>query len=226
MAQLAKMNANTADPADALLKLEGPIVRDISASMESLMADVMEMVKYDILQYMDTARVMTYVGPDGVTPETFDLDPKSIIPSHLPGEDTGSTSKFSRMERLKNIARSIKTQIVPGGIHGIAKSKAKLLLLQASRGGLPISPIYVMKNALGIQDAEAVADEFFEYKEKELEMAARLKNEGASLTPQQGGATPAGSQKNTGGRPSSGRKPPTAKTKGSAEGPRATITTS
>jgi hypothetical protein len=83
-----------------------------------------------------------------------------------------------------------------------------------------------MKKALAIEDADAVADEYFEYKERELEMAARLKNEGASLVPQQGGATPAGSQKNTGGRPPSGRKPPTAKTKGSAEGSRAVITES
>jgi hypothetical protein len=220
------MKSNTNDPADDLLKLEGPIVRDISASMESPMADVMEMVKCDILQYMDTARVMSYVGPDGVTPETFDFDPKSIVPSHLPGEDTGGASKFSRMERAKNYARSLRTQIVPGGIHGQAQTQQKLLLLQGSRAGLPISPIYVMKKALGIEDADAVADEYFEYKERELEMAARLKNEGASLVPQQGGAAPSGSQKGTGGRPPSGRKPPTAKTKGSAEGQRSVISES
>ena len=64
--------------------MSGPIVRDISASMESPMADVMEMMKYQILQYIDTARVMTYVGPDGVTPETLDFDPtidRAVTPS-------------------------------------------------------------------------------------------------------------------------------------------------
>ena len=224
--QLAKMKSNTNDPADDLLKLEGPIVRDISASMESPMADVMEMVKYDILQYMDTARVMSYVGPDGVTPETFDFDPKSIVPSHLPGEDTGGASKFSRMERAKNFARSLRTQIVPGGIHGIAQTQQKLLLLQGSRAGLPISPKTVMRKALGIENVEEEYNEWKEWKRDELEFAAKLKEEGASLMPQQGGAAPSGSQKGTGGRPPSGHKPPTAKTKASAEGPRATVTES
>jgi hypothetical protein len=190
------------------------------------MADVMEMVKYDILQYMDTARVMSYVGPDGVTPETFDFDPKSIVPSHLPGEDTGGASKFSRMERAKNFARSLRTQIVPGGIHGIAQTQQKLLLLQGSRAGLPISPKTVMRKALGIENVEEEYNEWKEWKRDELEFAAKLKEEGASLMPQQGGAAPSGSQKGTGGRPPSGHKPPTAKTKASAEGPRATVTES
>ena len=189
------------------------------------MADVMEMVKCDILQYMDTARVMSYIGPDGVTPETFDFDPKSIVPSHLPGEDSAGSSKFSCMERAKNFARSLRTQIVPGGIHGQAQTQQKLLLFKGLALAAHLHHLRY-EEGLGIEDADAVADEYFEYKERELEMAARLKNEGASLVPQQGGATPSGSQKGSGGRPPSGRKPPTAKTKGSAEGPRAVVSES
>jgi hypothetical protein len=67
------------------------------------------------------------------------------------------------------------------------------------------------------------------FKQAELEFAAKMKAEGASLLPPgqaQGGApTPAGGG-GKGGRPPSGTKPPAAKTKGSAEGPRATISTS
>lgn len=227
MAQLAAMKANTNDGAADLLKLEGPIVRDISASMESPMADVMEMMKYQILQWLGTARVMSYVGPDGVTPETFDFDPSSIVPSHMPGEDSDGASKFSRMERAKAFARQLRIQIAPGSIHGIPQMQQKLLLMQGSRAGLPISPKTIMRKTLGIEDVDGEIKEYFEYKEMELEMQARFKHEASSLIPPtQGGATPAGSQKNTGGRPPSGRKPPAAKTKGSAEGPRATITQS
>ena len=118
------------------------------------------------------------------------------------------------------------TQIVPGGIHGIAQTQQKLLLLQGSRAGLPISPKTVMRKALGIENVEEEYNEWKEWKRDELEFAAKLKEEGASLMPQQGGAAPSGSQKGTGGRPPSGHKPPTAKTKASAEGPRATVTES
>ncbi|MFZ0731393.1 MAG: hypothetical protein WAM79_03615, partial [Candidatus Sulfotelmatobacter sp.] len=96
------------DGADDLLRLAGPIVRDICACMETPMGDVLEMQKYQILQYFNTARVMTYVGPDGVTPETFDFDPERIIPSHMPGEDPQGSSLFSRMERAKSFARQLR----------------------------------------------------------------------------------------------------------------------
>jgi hypothetical protein len=234
MAQLQKMKMSSGDSADDLLKLEGPIVRDISSSMESPMADVMEMVKYDILQYFDTARVMSYVGPDGVTPETFDLDPTSLVPSHMEGEDQQGASQFSRMERAKNFARSIRTQIVPGGIHGITQTQQKLMYQQAFRSGFAISPMRVAKS-MGIENwgtlnGSTDLEQWQDFKRMELEFAAKLKEEGASLMPQgaqqPSGAGPGGGAKGSGGRPPSGRKPPAAKTKGSAEGPRLTTTTS
>lgn len=227
MNALAKTKANigSEDAAD-LLKMAGPIVRDISAAMESPMADVLEMVKYQILQFFSTARVMTYVGPDGVTPQTIDFDPDSVVPGHMPGEDKAGASKFSRMERAKAFARNLRLQISPGGIHGLPQTQQKLLLLQGSRAGLPISPQKILREVFGIEDWEGNFDEWKDYKRAELEFAAKLKEEGAALSPgaPAGGAPPGGGGK--GGRPPSGKKPPTAKTKGSAEGPRATVSES
>jgi hypothetical protein len=81
LAALAQAKMSTGqEGADDLLSMAGPIVRDICAGEEVPMADVLEMEKYDILQNFDTARVMSYVGPDGVTPETFDFDPKPSCP--------------------------------------------------------------------------------------------------------------------------------------------------
>jgi hypothetical protein len=196
--------------------------------MESPMGDVLEMEKHQILQFFDTARVMTYVGPDGVTPETFDFDPKSIVPSHMPGEDAEGTSNFSRMERAKNFARQLRLTAVPGYLHGIPQQAQQLLLLQGVRAGLPISPRRVLKKVFGIENFDQEQKEWQEHRMIEIELAAKVKEEGASLMPQQPqtGSTPSGSQKGKGGRPASGTKPPAARTKGSAEGPRATISTS
>jgi len=232
LSALAKAKMSTGqEGADDLLRMAGPIVRDISAGMESPMADVLEMQKYQVLQFFDTARVMSYVGPDGVTPETFDFDPASVIPSHAPGEDTGNPSKFSRMERAKNFARQLRLTPVPGYLHGIPQTQQKLLLLQGWRGGFPLDPSRVAK-VYGIENWE-VSDlpKWKEFKQMELEFAVKMKEEGASMLPQnaqqpQSGAGPGGGQKGSGGRPPSGNKPPAARTKGSAEGPRVTTSTS
>lgn len=226
---LAKAKMSTGqEGADDLLRIAGPVVRDICAGMEAPMADVLEMEKVQTLQWMDTARVISYVGPDGVTPETLDFDPKSVVPSHMPGEDSEKSSKFSRMERAKNFSRMLRLTPVPGYLHGIPQQAQQLLLLQGVRAGLPISPRRVLKKVFGIENFEQEQQEWQEHRLLEIELAAKVKEEGASLMPAQPqtGSTPAGSQKGKGGRPSSGTKPPTAKTKGSAEGPRAVVSTS
>jgi hypothetical protein len=228
---LAKAKMSTGqEGADDLLRIAGPITRDICAGMEGPMADVLEMQKYQDLQFFDTARTMRYVGPDGVTPETFDFDPASLVPSHMPGEDDGNSSQFSRMERAKNFARGLSLTPTPGYLHGIPQTQQKLLLLQGWRSGFPIDPARVAK-VYGIENWETSDfPKWKDYKKSELEFAAQMKTEGASLAPpgqaQGGSPSPAGGGGNKGGRPSSGTKPPAAKTKGSAEGPRATISTS
>lgn len=225
---LAKAKMSTGqEGADDLLRIAGPVVRDISAGMEGPMADVLEMEKVQTLQWMDTARVISYVGPDGITAETLDFDPKSVVPSHMPGEPDDNPSKFSRMERAKNFSRMLRLTPVPGYLHGIPQQAQQLLLLQGYRAGLPISPRRILKKVFGIENVEAEIQESLDYKEKELEMAAKLKELGGSLSGQaQPGAGPGGGQKGSGGRPPSGKKPPTAKVKGSAEGPRATVSES
>jgi hypothetical protein len=226
---LAKAKMSTGqEGADDLLRIAGPIVRDISFGMEMPMGDVLEIQKYQILQNMDTRRIMTYVGPDNVTKETFDFDPNSVVPSHMPGEDPEGNSKFSRMERAKNFARELRLSPTPGYLHGMPQQAQQLLLLQGVRAGLPISPRRILKKVFGIENFDQEVKEFFDYKQKELEMAAKVKEEAGSLLPgaPQTGSTSSGSQKGKGGRPPSGTKPPTAKTKGSAEGPRAVVSES
>jgi hypothetical protein len=225
---LAQAKMASSEPAEDLLRIAGPIARDISAAMESPMADVMEMLKYQILQFFDTARVMTYVGPDGVTPETLDFDPAKIIPSHLPGEDPEKDSVFSKQERAKAFARNLRIYMAPGEIHGLPQTQRKLLLLQGMRAGLPISPKTILSKVFGIEDWDGNFEEWKDFKRAELEFSAALKKEGAALTPAppQSGAGPGGGPKGSGGRPPSGNKPPAARTKGSSEGPRATISQS
>jgi hypothetical protein len=204
----------------------------MSVAMESPFADVMQILISLIVQNFDTGRVMTYTGPDGVTPETLDLDPAKITPSHLPGEDMAKPSQFSRMERAKAFLRNLRVQLAPGGIHGLPQTQQKLLMIQTWRSGFPLNPEAVAK-ALGREnwgtlDGNTDLEKWQSFKRIELEFQAALKKEAGAILPSQppSGATPAGSPRGTGGRPPSGNKPPAARTKGSAEGPRATISQS
>lgn len=229
---LAKAKMQSSEPAEDLLRIAGPIARDMSVAMESPFADMIEMVISLIVQHFDTARVMTYTGPDGVTPETLDLDPTKLTPSHLPGEDMEKASQFSRMERAKEFLRNLRVQLAPGGVHGLPQMQAKLLLIQTWRSGFPLNPEAVAK-ALGREnwgtlDGNSDLEKWMSFKRIELEFSAALKKEAAGLMPASAAAPsaegkPGGAK---GGRPTSGTRPPAARTKGSAEGPRAVISQS
>ena len=230
---LAKAKMQSSESAEDLLRIAGPVARDMSVAMESPFADLVKMEIALIVQHFDVARVMTYTGPDGITPETLDFDPAKITPSHLPGEDMEKPSQFSRMERGKAFLRNLRVQVAPGGIHGLPQTQAKLLLIQAWRSGFPLNPEAVAK-ALGREnwgtlDGNTDLEKWQSFKRIELEFQAALKKEAGALLPQaQGpsGVGEGGGPKGKGGRPSSGTRPPAARTKGSAEGPRAVISQS
>ena len=85
---LQKLKANVSDP-EKLLDAEGPIVTGTSRSMERGLRDLGEMMKYLILQYMTTGRIIQYVGLSGIAPEIFDYDPQRwwflrIFPANKP----------------------------------------------------------------------------------------------------------------------------------------------
>ena len=71
---------------DKALEAIGPIAKGIAASMEKSNAKVAEMGKTMIPQWMTTERIIQYIGENNVTPEVFDFDPTSMIPSHAPDE--------------------------------------------------------------------------------------------------------------------------------------------
>ena len=229
----AKVAANAA--VEKAQDESGPIVKDISHSFETPMQDVMEMVLHLVLQNYPTGRIMQYVGPDGVSINTFDFDPSSLVPSHGMEEDASDgKSIYTRMERVKMFLGNVHAQVTPGSLHGIVQTAQKLLYMQLQRSGFMISSETVAKamdvpnwgTLEGNTELEKWQSEQkmkLEFAEKMKELATALQPPGAAGPPQpQGGA----GGKAKPGRPPSGNKPPQMKTKGSAEGPRATITES
>lgn len=234
---LAKARAGGAgDDMNKLMEAQGPIVKDISRTMERSMRDLGEMVKYLILQYYDSARVMRIVGQDGITPETFDYDPTSLIPSHMPGEDPDATSIYNKIDRARRFAETLTFFITPNSLHAITQMSRQLLYLQLYRAQFPIDSRTVAE-ALDIPnfgnrpDGNTVHDRWMNEQEEKLEMASRLahlKNSLPGLQPPPGAPSPmgpGGKQKNPNeGRPPSGHAAPQLKSKDG--GTRSTITES
>lgn len=233
LSNLAKAKvASGGDAMEKAMEEAGPIVKDVSHSLERPMADLMEMVLYDVLQYYPTGRIMQYVGPDGVSKETFDLDPASLVPSHGPDENAeDGNSVYTRMQRVKMFCSNIHAQITPGSLHGVVQTEQRLLYMQLQRAGFMIDSETVAKAMnipnWGTLEGNTVRAKWESEQKMKLEFAAKMRELGTSLTPPGAAApSPGAGGKAKPGRPPSGNRPPELKSKGSAEGPRAVISES
>lgn len=233
---LAKLKASPdASALDKILEVMGPVVQDISRDMEQPLSQCGNCVKYLILQYMTTARVMQYVGEDKITPETFDYDPESLIPSHMPYEldrfQKAEPSLVEKLVRCRYFADNLRFSITPYSVHEITQMTRKLALVQLKKNGVWISSQTVAE-AFNVPNYGSIPgsteiEKYWNEKEMELEHMARLKEVagglglgdggGAGKTPGAGGGQPVG-------RPSTFAAPPALKQKDG--GTRGTITTS
>ena len=68
------------DDLEKLLQSAGPIIEDMSRSMEPPMRELADQVKFLILQHVPPARIMQVVGEDGMTLEAFDYKPDTMVP--------------------------------------------------------------------------------------------------------------------------------------------------
>lgn len=233
---LEKLRANVQDP-EKMLEAEGPVVMGTSRSMEVGLRDMGEMMKYLILQYMTTGRIMQIVGAEAIAPEVFDYAPDMVIPSHLPGEQTIDAegkpipSTMDVFTRAKTFAKNIRYFITPHSLHYIAQNKFKLNLLAAQGKGVVIDP-ETMAHAFEIPnwgsiDGSTVKEKVFNWAKEQLtekaDIAKLEKALGLAPPPEEGKPGP---KPGAGGRPATNQKSPKAKQKGPASGGRVVVSTS
>lgn len=242
IAALARARALPAgDNLEKFFELVGPIIEDSSRNMERSLRDIGEMWKGLAFQFYSTKRKVQMLGDDGVSETEFDFEPGTMIPSHMPGEDADQHSEHSALARAKAHQNNFYMHIVPRSLHEITQVSRKLLYLQMYRAGFPIDP-WTMAEIMDIENfgdaptgAQTVMERWVAWKRMEVELRVdmeRLLQEAAqSAQGQQGTAfrtvledmvNP--TARGTGGRPPSGQKSPTLKTKDG--GSRTTITES
>jgi hypothetical protein len=230
---LAKMRAvGSMDELQKVMEANGPIVEDASRSMEPPMRDLGNMVKYLILQYYNTARVMQYVGPNGVARQVFDYDPAKLVPSHMPGENPSNGASASDViTRARTFADNLRFMITPGSLHELTQMVMKLGLLQMRKAGVMISSQTIAEAFgvanYGVLEGNTEMEKWKSEQEIQLEFAAKLAELKATLPGLNQGGQPPGAAapgKAPEGRPSTDAAPPKLVSKDS--GARSTITTS
>jgi hypothetical protein len=236
---LAKMRAvGSMDDLEKIMEVNGPIIEDMSRSMEPPMRDLGMMIKYRVLQYFNTPRVMQYVGPEGISRKTWDYNPAELIPSHLSGEDPESKSRYSPVERAKNFADNLRFFITPNSLHELTQIAMKLALVQLRKANIMIDSQTVAEAFnvpnYGTIEGSTVIEKYQREQEMRLEEMARMKliaemlgGGGAGGAGGAGGGPP-GSPKPGGGspegRPATFNAPPSIQSKDG--GTRSTIATS
>jgi hypothetical protein len=221
----AKALGKNMDALEQLIAAQGPIVQDMSRGMEKPLSMVGSQVGSLILQYMPTARLMQYVGPDGLGSEVWDYDPSSIVPSHLPDENPHAEgteemiqSKYTPRQRAKWFMSQVRFWLHPHSLHQLTQMTMRLVLMQLRQRGYPVSAATVMESCdvpnVAKPDGATEQDRFWSEKEDEIAHAARLAVITATVGAEQhlgGGAPPPGAGSGTGkhgGRPPSWQKPP------------------
>jgi hypothetical protein len=229
------------DTADKMLESIGPVGKGIAARVEKANKSVGQRVKYLILQWFDSRRVMEYVGPEKMAPEVFDYKPDDLIPSHLPDEMIGSgfpetDSKYTQLERARWFVKQIRLVSVPSTLLKVTQMQQQLLLLQLKKGGAPIAWKKIFE-AMDLNNPDQIIDESFEEEERlqKLKILAQVDImkllKGMGIDPQQvmGGGEGGGKdgKPHAGGRPASGTQGPKVKSKGAKGGdPRSVVSQS
>jgi len=217
------------DDLEKLLEANGPIIEDMSRSMEPPMRELADQIKYLVLQYVPPARVMQVVGEDNMTLTPFDYNPDTMIPSHLPGENPGTKdepkkSAAARNERARAFADQLRFVITPRSLHEMTQLVMRLGLIQLKKAGVQIDS-ETIANAWSVPNygnipGSTVQEKFKNEQEQNLLFAERMKELGMSLTDQgqfnMAGAQAGGKQQE--GRPPSGQEEPSLKTKPDGRG--------
>ena len=198
----------------------GPMAKGISMVMWRGSSRLAQMLKYNIAQYIPVDELISMIGPEAIDLETYDNDPTSLVPSHLPNENLTGESRYTKAQRARWFLDRLGIVSTPMQLLDITQMQEKMLwmFLYNKNAQLP-QAVYMEK--FGIQGYDALHDEWKAEQLKEAEfkleaqvaLARKAKELGIELPQEQGPGQGKG-----GGRPSSGKKPPQASMKGSQSG--------
>jgi len=128
---------------DKLQEIAGPVVEDMSRSMEQPLTVLGEQVKSMFYQYYPDQRKMAILGADG-RQQYFEFKRDMLVPSGFMDKGKREDRRFlipDNMERARMARSECVLQIVPGSLHQITQTKSKMFALALWRDQrFPIDP--------------------------------------------------------------------------------------
>jgi hypothetical protein len=221
IASMREVKGNMSDQSfDKMIENLGPVAKGIALNQWIANSKDAEMLKYNIAQYFPAARLMDMIGPEGVGLETFDNDPNSLVPSHLPGEDQSNASAHTRKDRAKWFCERLRVINTPAQLLNITHLQERMIQIMMLQQKAPIDLETTMEK-VGIPDypvrhekwkEEQVADAIWKI---EVEAAVAKKTQELGLQPPESQGPGQGSG---GGRKQTGKKGNAPAMKGSQSG--------
>lgn len=137
------------DSIDKIMEALGPLVRDQSRNMEESIRGVGELWKSEFFQWIPPKRILSIVGPDGITEEITDYDPGNLIPANqdivdlikkgiVEGDVDIWGPEITIVKRAKWHKDHFSFQVTPYSLHELNSITRKLFHLQLMRAGFPI----------------------------------------------------------------------------------------
>ena len=216
LASMRELKGNLSENSlDKMLENLGPMAKGIAVNMWMANSKHANMLKYNIAQYFTTDDLMNIMGPEGVGIETFDNDPTSLVPSHLPGELTEMPSRHDKLQRVKWFCDRLKVTSTPAQLLNVTHQQERMLYMMFLQKGLPI-PMETIMEKLGIDGyaelfekwkAEKLGEELWKLRSQKV---VQMEMKKLGIEPPE----PAPHQGQGGGRPHSGKQPPKAEMKG------------
>lgn len=178
----------SSDTIEKMFEAAGPMVQDISRSMEASLGKLGEMVKGMFFEFYTSTRRLQILGPDGITSEDTDYyEPGTMFPDHMPWEEKSIPSTYSMVERARHYMDSFFFKITPNSLHNITQFSRKLLYIQLQKAGVPIDP-WTMAEICDIpnfgrppQAALSVMDRWVAFERLKGELGAEVQAQAAQV---------------------------------------------
>jgi hypothetical protein len=220
IATLRDIKANVGDQSfDKFVTNLGPMAMGIAMVMWRGSSRLAQMLKYNIAQYIPVDELISMIGPEAVDLETFDNDPTSLVPSHLPNELMNGESRYTKAQRARWFLDRLGIVSTPMQLLDITQMQEKMqaMFLFQKNAQLPQSWFMEKFNVPGY---DALHQEWKDEQIKEAEwklevqvaLAAKAKQLGIQI-PEEGPGQGQG-----GGRPNTNQKPHKGAVKGSESG--------
>ena len=221
IASMREVKGNMSDQSfDKFVENLGPVAKGIALNQWIANSKDANMLKYNIAQYFTVDMITDMIGPEGVGIETFDNDPNTLVPSHLPGEDTSSISAHSRLDRAKWYCERLRVVNTPAQLLNVTHMQERMLQMFTLQQKIPIDTESTMEK-IGIPDYQVRHDKWKEEQLSDaiwkLEVEKTLQDKAKSLGMEQPPPQQPGQGKG-GGRKQTGAKPQQAAQKGSQSG--------